>query len=80
MSEALEKAREAAKAKRIAMQEAGETAVTLDPQQRFEANPTRGNAINAFCYQCMGAQSGYTKMIRECTSPKCSLFNFRPYK
>ena len=52
------------------------------PRERFEQNPTRQKAIEAFCYDCMGAgqDSDWKKAIRHCTSPKCSLFTFRPYQ
>lgn len=47
---------------------------------------SRAKAINAFCFSCMGGtinslpDPGYRQAIRECTSPDCPLYSFRPYQ
>lgn len=40
-------------------------------------NLTRGQAIKAKCYDCMG---GFNDGIYSCEIHECSLFNFMPYK
>ncbi len=47
--------------------------------------PTRSLAIRAFCAQCMGCdeeriEPGFIGEIRNCTSIKCALYDFRPYQ
>jgi hypothetical protein len=34
---------------------------------------TRGEAIRAFCFECMG----YQYIVKDCTAPACPLFTFR---
>lgn len=56
-----------------------------NPIARFRKNPTRPNAIKAMCANCMGCTDeeinpGFRSLIRDCTSPKCPLYAFRPYK
>lgn len=54
------------------------------PGEKLAENPrSMRAAINAMCWQCMGgdgADPGWRNMIRNCTSPKCALWNFRPYR
>jgi len=38
---------------------------------------TRGEAIWANCYDCMG---GYCDVVRDCERESCSLYQFHPYK
>jgi len=40
-------------------------------------NPTK--AIREFCIECMGGREneGYLKLISDCGSPDCALFEFR---
>ncbi len=54
----------------------------LNPIQKAEQNPTSLRlAVNAMCYQCMGAIGKESKAdIRNCTSTKCPLHNLRPYQ
>ena len=52
-----------------------------NPMERAKQNPkSRVFAIAAFCYDCMGRESGWRNAVKECTSPNCPLFDFRPYK
>ena len=56
-----------------------------NPIIRLRAAPTRGNAIKAMCAQCMGCtddniEPGFRALIRDCTSPQCALYAFRPYR
>jgi hypothetical protein len=53
------------------------------PIDRHMRNPrSRKASIDAFCWSCMGGDGnvGVSRMIRECSSPGCSLFGFRPYQ
>jgi len=53
------------------------------PIDRLRRKPgSRKAAIDAFCWDCMGGDGnvGVTRMIRDCTSPSCPLFSFRPYQ
>ena len=57
----------------------------MNPISKNMKAGTRKNAINAFCAQCMGCtdewlEPGFRKAIRECTSPKCALYDWRPYQ
>lgn len=57
----------------------------LNPILKAKAKPTRGNAIKAMCAHCMGCteesvEPGFRSLIRDCGSPKCPLFAFRPYR
>ncbi|MBG56801.1 MAG: hypothetical protein CMK46_00750 [Porticoccus sp.] len=56
-----------------------------NPVKRALIRPTRKNAIDAMCAQCLGCtkdhiESGFRESIRDCTAPHCSLFPFRPYQ
>ena len=35
---------------------------------------TRGQAIKAFCVECMGNQPQF---VKDCTAPDCPLYSFR---
>ena len=53
------------------------------PIDRLKRNPrSRKAAVDAFCWGCMGGDGnvGVPSMIRECSSPGCSLFGFRPFQ
>ena len=53
----------------------------LNPIQKAKQNPkSRVFAIVAFCYDCMGQDSGWRNDVRNCTAPECPLFGFRPYE
>jgi hypothetical protein len=53
----------------------------LNPIEKAKQNPkSRVFAITAYCYDCMGRESGWRNTVRECTSTNCPLFGFRPYK
>jgi hypothetical protein len=52
--------------------------------EKNKENPTRKNAINAMCYQCMGGEEtvhvvGIIADIKCCGSHKCPLHPWRPY-
>ena len=51
-------------------------------QEKFDEKPTRKRAMDLFCLQCMGGEDteGVRVTVRDCTSPKCPLFIYRPYK
>ena len=52
-----------------------------NPEERCLDDPSsRTKAIHAFCFQCVGRNSGYQSDIRGCTSKNCPLYLFRPYK
>lgn len=57
-----------------------------NPIEKFIVkNGSRTAAINAMCAQCVGCtenhlEPGFRTTIKECTSPKCALYKFRPYK
>ena len=52
-----------------------------NPIERAKQNPkSRVLAITAFCYDCMGQESGWRNMVQTCTAPKCPLYGFRPHK
>lgn len=63
-----------------------ESNIEMNPVVKAIGNTTsRRLAVNAMCASCMGCneehrEANFTQMIRECSSPKCPLFNFRPYK
>ena len=55
----------------------------LNPVEKALANhQSKSLAIRAFCYQCMGegGDPGWQNEIRNCTAPKCALYNHRPYR
>lgn len=56
-----------------------------NPIVRLRAHPTRKKAIDAMCAHCMGCtddeiESGFKRLVRECTSHRCPLWQFRPYQ
>lgn len=60
-------------------------AVESNPIRRFQANPGRTLAIHAMCASCMGCdenhmEPGFRANIRECTTVKCPLHNYRPFQ
>ena len=69
---------------------ASETAVArsaplTNPLLKFDAKPTRANAIRAKCAECVGCsregtEPGFRATIRDCTSQRCPLWQFRPYQ
>lgn len=57
--------------------------VRTSPTDKSRADPTSlRKAITAFCYECMGGdgEAGVRGHVRNCTSPKCSLFAVRPWQ
>lgn len=64
---------------------APKSAPITNPILKYKSVPTRGNAIKAMCAHCMGctkdhAEPGFREAIRDCTSPDCPLYAFRPYR
>jgi len=56
-----------------------------NPIVRFKRVPTRKNAINSKCAECVGCttvnlEQGFRESISACTSKECSLYGFRPYR
>ena len=56
-----------------------------NPIKRFQRTPTRKNAIDAKCAECMGCSSdylepGFRESISTCSSKGCPLYSFRPYR
>lgn len=56
-----------------------------NPIVRLRSHPTRKKAIDAMCAHCMGCtddhiESGFKRLIRECTSYKCPLYQYRPFQ
>ena len=76
MTDTLDKAREAARINR----EAGIKPIRLDPLQKLQEKPTRKRAIDAMCWDCMGGGVGVRESIKNCTAPKCPLYQYRPYQ
>lgn len=80
LSSALQKAREA----RQRMADAGEAIERLDPIEKAIKNPKSLRcAINAKCWDCMGAEADPNprKRIRECpVGGSCPLWPVRPYQ
>ena len=69
------------------------TSAEYNPVTRGLQNPTRKNAINAKCAECMGCTSalqgdryadhlepGFRTLIAECSAPSCPLWTWRPYQ
>lgn len=61
------------------------TTPITNPLLKFEARPTRSNAIKAKCAECMGCtrdaiEPGFRVQVRDCTSRRCPLWAFRPYQ
>ena len=53
----------------------------LNPIERAKQNPKSMRlAINAFCFDCNGQESGWRNAVRGCPSENCPLFGLRPYK
>jgi len=75
---ALDKAREAQRAKR----EAGEIEI-LDPIEKSRRKPDSLRlAINGKCWDCIGGASdpGPRQRIRDCPCTDCTLYQVRPYQ
>lgn len=54
-----------------------------NPIERLADSPdSLRRAITAKCYECVGMDGdpGFRDTIRTCTSPKCPLYNVRPYQ
>lgn len=56
-----------------------------NPIRRAMRKPTRQNAINAVCANCIGCtenhlEEGFRTLIQDCTAPTCPLFSWRPYQ
>jgi len=80
----LNKALEAAHAKRQEMKERGEKVERLTPREKLAKKPTSYSlAIAAKCWECAGNGEDGNKVTREtiemCTVD-CALHAFRPYK
>ena len=65
--------------------DAPKSAPITNPILKYKEVPTRGNAIKAMCAYCMGCTAestevGFRESIRDCTSPDCPLYAFRPYR
>ena len=66
--------------------EATERAAPItNPLLKYDQKKTRSNAIRAKCAECMGCsrqaiEPGFRAMIRECTSFRCPLYEWRPYQ
>lgn len=74
MTDAIQKAQEAMRARR----EAGIPVVRLDPIEKAKANPkSLRAAVNGKCWDCC---CGQRKEIRECHITACPLWNVRPYQ
>jgi len=70
---AMQHAREAAKASK----EPG--AKRLTPIEKLALKPkSKAYAIKAMCFQCMGAEPGWRKLVDECSSTACALYALRP--
>lgn len=59
---------------------------TRNPAERFAAapKPTRKQAVDAMCWQCMGGTEDHAEGVREeirhCTATRCPLYTLRPYR
>lgn len=74
MSKALEKARQAAQAKR----EAGEPITIMSPIEKARANPKSLRlAINGKCFDCCGFSK---PAVRDCHITSCTLHPVRPWQ
>ena len=56
----------------------------FNPVLRAQNKPTRKNAINAMCAYCVGCtesdlEAGFRQLIKDCSSYRCPLHNYRPY-
>jgi hypothetical protein len=50
-----------------------------NPIERSKLKPNSMRlAINAMCFDCMGQESGWRKMVKLCSSPNCPLYKLRP--
>ena len=45
--------------------------------QRAMTGKSRGAAVKAFCLECVGWNR---KSVRDCTSPACPMFLYRPFR
>ena len=68
-------------------EQGGHSGPPKTPWEKLAEHPTSmRKAITAKCHDCMGwgidepRPSGIVQDIRDCTSPRCPLYNFRPYK
>jgi len=55
----------------------------VSPLAKAQADPlSPRKAINAFCYECMGGdgEPNAKVHVRNCTAPKCLLFQLRPWQ
>lgn len=63
-----------------------ERPVHKNPWDKLREKPTDRRRITAFCCMCMGWEEGQPMPvgvrgdIRDCTSPRCPLFDVRPYQ
>lgn len=74
-----EKAQAALAAHRAKVASGEIVVVQKTPMQKHLENPKSLRlAINAMCYECMGA--GSPAEIRGCTAPKCPLYPVRAYQ
>ena len=74
---------EAAKAARLARQEAGIKVVVKNPSEKLATNPKSMRlSINAMCWDCQGAglDPGTKQAIGDCTFKDCGLYQVRPYQ
>lgn len=55
--------------------------INTTPIDKLAKNPTSLRlAVNAMCFTCMGSTKEAKDDIKNCTAPKCALFNVRPYQ
>lgn len=55
--------------------------INTTPFDKLAKNPKSLRlAVNAQCFMCMGGTKEAKDDIKNCTSPKCSLYNVRPYQ
>lgn len=56
---------------------------TMNPVEKLQEHPTRGNAINAMCWDCQGRDNDphVRWRIANCeVGIACPLYQFRPYR
>ena len=56
-----------------------------NPLRQLDKKPTLRNGVRAMCAHCMGCTqtsrpSGLSRLIKECSSEGCPLYQFRPYQ
>lgn len=55
--------------------------INTTPIDKLAKNPTSLRlAVTAMCFDCVGRTREAKDDIKNCTSPKCPLFNVRPYQ